>query len=242
MAAVQQAAPVQSAPTVAVAPADYACGKSWLCRPGRQDACAVDLATTIVAADGGLTREAWTADPNAPIDCFYVYPTVSTDATPNSDMTADPAERNVVGAQFARVASRCRPYAPLYRQVTLAALRRALTGGGPVSMDRGLGYDDVRDAWSYYLGDVGAGTPTAATSGLHLIDVGLGMGNLLDIVRQQARTYTGQRSGVAMDGAAIYKAQCAACHDSPLTRAPDRATLGLKSRDAILASLVSGTM
>ena len=58
---------------------DYAEGKSWLCRPGRQDACAVDQTTTIVAADGKLTREEWKANPNAPIDCFYVYPTVSTD-------------------------------------------------------------------------------------------------------------------------------------------------------------------
>src|SRR5580765_1888846 len=88
---------------------DYADGKSWLCRPGRQDACAVDQTATIVAADGKLTREEWKANPNAPIDCFYVYPTVSTDPGGNSDMTADPAEINVVKQQFARFASKCRP-------------------------------------------------------------------------------------------------------------------------------------
>ena len=42
-------------------------------------------------------------------------------------MTADPAELNVVAQQFARFGSLCRPYAPLYRQVTLAGLR-AMTG------------------------------------------------------------------------------------------------------------------
>ena len=84
---------------------------------------AVDLATTIVKADGSFTREEWKADPNAPIDCFYVYPTVSTDPTPLSDMTADPAELNVIRQQFARFGSVCRVYAPLYRQVTLAGLR-----------------------------------------------------------------------------------------------------------------------
>ena len=52
------------------------------------DACAVDLGTTIVKADGTLTREAFKRDPNAPIDCFYVYPTVSTDPGGNSDMNA----------------------------------------------------------------------------------------------------------------------------------------------------------
>jgi hypothetical protein len=130
---------------------DYSDLKSWLCRPGREDACAIDHTTTVINADGTLTRETWKADPNAPIDCFYVYPTVSTDPGQNSDMTADPAEQNVIRQQFARFASRCRPYAPLYRQVTLAGLRQAMAGGGRAPLDRGLGYEDVRDAWNYYL-------------------------------------------------------------------------------------------
>jgi hypothetical protein len=153
-ASAQEPAQPPASPSAAPAPApnDYADGKNWLCRPGREDACAVDLATTVVAADGKLTREAWKADPNAPIDCFYVYPTVSTDPTPNSDMTADPAETNVIRQQFARFASVCRPYAPLYRQVTLAGLRRMMAGGGAGgSLASGVGYDDVRDAWNSYL-------------------------------------------------------------------------------------------
>jgi hypothetical protein len=147
--------PPSAAPAAAAEapkPNDYSDGKAWLCRPGRTDACAVDNTTTVVAGNGTLTRETWAADPNAAIDCFYVYPTVSTDPTPNSDMTADPAELNVVKQQFARFASRCRPYAPMYRQVTLAGLRRMLApGSGGVTLDRGLQYDDVRDAWNYYL-------------------------------------------------------------------------------------------
>jgi hypothetical protein len=88
----------QAPATQSVASNDYADGAAWLCRPGRQDACAVDLTTTIVSADGSLSRETWRADPNAPIDCFYVYPTVSTDATTNSDMTPDEAEPSGGGA------------------------------------------------------------------------------------------------------------------------------------------------
>jgi hypothetical protein len=137
-------------PPASPAKNDYSQAASWLCRPGREDACAIDLASTVVAADGRFTRESWSADPKAPIDCFYVYPTVSTDAGINSDMTADPAERNVVASQFARFASRCRPYAPLYRQVTLAGLRTMLAKNAP-SLDQGVGYDDVRDAWNHYL-------------------------------------------------------------------------------------------
>jgi DUF3089 family protein len=132
-------------------PNDYADGKAWLCRPGRNDGCAIDQTTTVVAANGTLTRETWAADPRAPIDCFYVYPTVSTDPTPNSDMTADPAELNVIRQQFARFGSKCLPYAPLYRQVTLAGLRRMLAPGGSTTLDRGVQYDDVRDAWNHYL-------------------------------------------------------------------------------------------
>ena len=132
------------------APNDYNDPKAWLCRPGGHDACDTNLTTTIIGTDGKLSTESWKPDPNAPIDCFYVYPTVSTDPTPNSDMTPDPAEFGVIRQQFARFASKCRPYAPLYRQVTLAGLRTRLAGGG-ASLADGVQYADVRDAWNYYL-------------------------------------------------------------------------------------------
>src|SRR6187551_2484182 len=103
--------PAPQAAPAEVKPNDYAADASWLCRPGRKgDACDIDLTTTVVAADGTLTRETWAADPKAPIDCFYVYPTISTDTTDNSDMNADPAELNVIAQQFARFASKCRPF------------------------------------------------------------------------------------------------------------------------------------
>lgn len=146
-----QAPAPPAAPIPAVNPNDYADDKSWLCRPGRKgDACDVDLTTTVVAADGTLTRETWTANPKAPIDCFYVYPTVSTDTGQYSDMTADPAETNVIHQQFARFGSRCRTFAPMYRQLTLAGLRQRLSGGA-ISFDKGVWYDDVRDAWRSYV-------------------------------------------------------------------------------------------
>lgn len=142
----------QTAATTALAAAknDYSKSESWLCRPGRQDACAVDLTTTIVTANGKLTREKWASNPKAPIDCFYVYPTVSNDTTGNSDMVAGLEETSVIRAQFARFGSQCRVYAPLYRQVTLTALR-AFIAGRPTTADRALPYNDVLDAWNYYL-------------------------------------------------------------------------------------------
>ncbi len=144
------AATIASPAAAQTAKNDYADGKNWLCRPGRADACAVDQSTTIVAANGTLTREDWKANPNAAIDCFYVYPTVSTDTGGNSDMNAGPEENGVVRAQLARFASQCRVFAPLYRQATLTALRAAATGS-PIAVDRALGYNDVLDSWNHYL-------------------------------------------------------------------------------------------
>jgi hypothetical protein len=42
---------------------DYSKADTWLCRPGREDACSADLTTTIVAANGKLTEEKWKANP-----------------------------------------------------------------------------------------------------------------------------------------------------------------------------------
>ncbi|MDX1393345.1 MAG: DUF3089 domain-containing protein [Gemmatimonadota bacterium] len=138
------------------APNDYADPASWLCRPDRNDACDVDLTTTWITPDGDLALEPWSTDPYAPIDCFYVYPTVSTDAGMNSDMEPGAGEIGVVRSQLARFGAVCRLFAPLYRQFTLTALRARLTGGegepGALGeLDRELGYRDVRDAWTHYL-------------------------------------------------------------------------------------------
>nr|ADN26553.1 EstD2 [uncultured bacterium] len=130
---------------------DYSKPDSWLCRPGRQDPCTVDLTTTVVAANGKLSREEFKSNTNAPIDCFYVYPTVSLDTTPNSDMTAGAEEAAVVRGQLARFGAHCRIYAPLYRQITLTALRSVMGGRPAAGMDRALAYNDVHDAWKHYL-------------------------------------------------------------------------------------------
>jgi hypothetical protein len=42
-------------------------------------------------------------------------------------------------------------------------------------------------------GDIGAGTTVLANWGLHLIDVNLAMGNLLDIVSQETKTYLAKK-------------------------------------------------
>jgi hypothetical protein len=168
----------ESAPAAAQAKNDYSDGKSWLCRPGRQDACSVDLTTTVVEANGKLKQERWVANPKAPIDCFYVYPTVSNDATANSDMNAGPEELGVIRAQTARFGSECRVFAPLYRQVTLTALRAGIAGR-PMTVDRALGYNDVVNAWKHYLEHDNQGR------GVVLIGHSQGSGVLTQLIRNE---------------------------------------------------------
>lgn len=152
-AALMLSATAASAQDAPAAKNDYAKPETWLCRPDKatNNYCDVDLSTTIVKADGSETTEAYKADPKAAIDCFYVYPTVSNDPGVISGMTPTAAEINVVKVQFARLGAKCRLYAPMYRQFTLTALRAAqsghpMPGGRPTT-----GYDDVVNAWNYYL-------------------------------------------------------------------------------------------
>jgi hypothetical protein len=133
-----------------VTPVDYSSASTWLCRPDAEDACEQAATATSVAADGELTKESFAFNPAASIDCFYVYPTVSRDETPNSDTTPGPEEFEVARQQLARFGSICRLYAPMYRQVTLPALRQLLAGEEPAT-DREMAYADVKAAWEHYL-------------------------------------------------------------------------------------------
>ena len=166
------------APAASIEPNDYGKTENWLCLPGRKDACVVDQTTTIVQADGKTSVEAFKAAANPGYDCFYVYPTVSTDPGGNSDMVIDEAERRVVEQQLARFASQCRVFAPMYRQVTLAALR-AVMMGQPSPGNGVLAYGDVRDAWRWYLANENKGR------GVVLIGHSQGSRLLLDLLRNE---------------------------------------------------------
>ena len=154
--ALQSAAPAEAAPPPAN---DYKLEQNWLCRPGRRDACTIARDAASVAADGTVGDVPY-ADADAPAaDCFYVYPTVSLDAPDNSDMVANEEERSVVAAQFARFGSVCRQFAPIYRQITLTALRNAMVSGTMRAGDFDLIYSDVRDAFRDYMARDNGGRP-----------------------------------------------------------------------------------
>ena len=140
-------------------PVDYAQDGNWLCLPGRNDSCAVPLATTDLRATGYAARTVTAPAANPPVDCFYVYPTVSHDAGLNSDLTpSDSEEKLAAQVQFARFGSLCRTFAPTYRQMTVGAVAAVLTGGDVTQAAR-IAYGDVSRAWHQYLATRNKGRP-----------------------------------------------------------------------------------
>ena len=130
---------------------DYADMEDWLCHPDKaSDACAIDLTATAIAADGSTQIIPFTPANEPEFDCFYIYPTVSFDVTPNSDMVAGPEELSVIANQFARYGETCRLFAPMYRQTTLLELQKQMTTGRTTA-DDAMRYADVIDSWNNYL-------------------------------------------------------------------------------------------
>jgi len=118
----------------------------WLCKPGlASNPCVSDLTATAVAQDGTKTVEHAQPARDPKIDCFYVYPTVSNQTTPNANLKIDPAEIGVAIAQASRFSQVCHVYAPMYRQVTVFGLVQR------DKANRVIPYADVVRAWNDYL-------------------------------------------------------------------------------------------
>jgi hypothetical protein len=151
IAVLSGAVPSNAAPSAPETP-DYANPAAWLCRPDQPtDVCGrSDQNAVVLSADGSTSVERFRVDSQAPVDCFYVYPTVSREPGGNASMKVAEEEIAVVNQQFARFGAVCKRYAPLYRQVTLSALHANMRGA-PIPSDRQMAYDDVKRAWDYYL-------------------------------------------------------------------------------------------
>jgi len=148
-----------AAPVSAQSPSspDYTKDSSWLCLPSRSDVCSTPLPTAALNPNGygSVGKSKVAKDP--PIDCFYVYPTVSRDQGMNSDLNVS-EERTAAEVQFARFASVCRPFAPIYRQMTVGAVV-AYAAGANIDQPAALAYGDVAAAWHNYLTTRNNGRP-----------------------------------------------------------------------------------
>jgi hypothetical protein len=127
----------------------------WLCKPGQEpNPCLDPLTTTVVAADGTETVQNDVPATDPKIDCFHVYPTVSTQPTVNANLHVDTEETNVAIAQASRYSLACHVYAPVYRQVTITGLNSRSAGASAIA------YGDVESASK----TISRATTTAAAS------------------------------------------------------------------------------
>lgn len=164
----------------------------WLCRPGQpDDPCTASLATTVVRASGRRSEVAVRPGTARGFDCFYVYPTVSTERTPNSDLAAGPEERAVARVQASRFSTVCRVYAPMYRQVTSATLARYPTLRIPGAYAN-VAYASVESAFRDYLARDNGGRP--------IVFVGHSQGAvmLIDLLRRLVDADPGLRARVVL--------------------------------------------
>jgi hypothetical protein len=151
------AAPVPP-PSPDPAPRVDPAGTVWLCRPGIPDnPCAQSLDATSVSATGA--RVVHTASPaaNPGFDCFYVYPTVSTQGTVNADLSVDPAETEVATRQVALFSQVCNVWSPIYRQPTMAAFTPGSSDVAGGALD--VAYNSLLSGWRDYLTHYNNGRP-----------------------------------------------------------------------------------
>jgi hypothetical protein len=138
-------------------PSTGAAATVWLCRPGlAADPCTSSLDATVVPASGARS----TVDPqpatNPAFDCFYVYPTVSTQKADNANLKIQPAEIGAAVSQAAPFSQECRVWAPMYRQRTATSLAKGL-GNDPAADS--VAYKSLLAGWSDYLAHDNDGRP-----------------------------------------------------------------------------------
>lgn len=150
----------------------------WLCLPGEApNPCRESNETTVTAPDGSTTVENPPFARKPKVDCFYVYPTVSGQPGTNADKSIDPEQIAIARYQAARFSNSCRVYAPIYRQLTLAAITTSSPEGQADAIR--LAYSDVRAAWRDYLAHHNHGRPFV------LIGHSQGTGMLTGLLRKQ---------------------------------------------------------
>lgn len=131
----------------------------WGCFPGAPgDVCAQPYDVTVLS-NAQLRRrhvasvEHITPPADPPVDCFYVYPTVTSNGIyTNAQRRLNADVRTVLRQQAAAFTPACRVFAPIYRQESASSI-----AGGYLAGDRGptpprdTAYADVLGAWDEYL-------------------------------------------------------------------------------------------
>ncbi len=144
---------------------------TWLCRPHKEDTvveqvdgkdesktvadpCEYSRTATVLKQGGETAEEVATKVKKPPIDCFYVYPTVSSQEGENATTTIEEEERVIAIDQVSRFSQVCRVYAPMYPQLTLGAIKHTVTKAGDEKAFFG-----VLNAFEEYMAKYNKGRP-----------------------------------------------------------------------------------
>jgi len=138
-------------PTKANVAATTGTSTVWLCQPGTaDDPCTASLTTTVVQASGASKVVSSQDDPSSPVDCFYVYPTVSKQKSTNANLKIQKPEIAAAVYEASRFSTVCNVWAPMYRQVTLAGLDASHDLDVPAAATT-TAYDSLRSAFSDFV-------------------------------------------------------------------------------------------
>lgn len=123
----------------------------WLCQPGQAaDPCAYSPAATAVSSSGATSSVAGSDASNSKFDCFYAYPTVSTQLSTNSNLVVGKAEIATAVDQASRFSQVCNVYSPMYRQVTLAGLAAGFANNSSI---QSVAYESLLTGWESFLAE-----------------------------------------------------------------------------------------
>lgn len=138
---------------------DYAAADAWGCSPNSdEEMCDGGFHVVSQVTDGTKTEFDLAPEPDAPVDCFYVYPTVDWEMETGNhdDMRDNLIPRGVIGLQAAPFSSVCRVFAPFYRQAKLGTYGGLHDEAMTVFL---RAFADVAAAFEYYLEHWNNGRP-----------------------------------------------------------------------------------
>jgi hypothetical protein len=138
----------------------------------------------VIAANGSRTTQAAEPAKSSKFDCFYVYPTVSTETSTNSDLRIQPAEQDTAEAQASRFSQVCRVWAPMYRQETLSALFNV----SDAVQAENVAYASLLSGWRDYLAHDNDGRPIV------FIGHSQGAAMLIRLLASQVDTHSAARA------------------------------------------------